>query len=365
MPKIIIKNLVKKFQGAKGGEVLALNDIDLEIKSEQYNTLLGPSGCGKTTLLRMIAGLDQPTSGEIYFGKENVSGLSTQERNVGFVFQHFAIFPHMDVWHNTSYGPTVKGLPPEEIKRITEENLKRVGLAHRPEAMPNELSGGMQQRLGLARALASSSSLLLLDEPLSALDAKIGTFLRHELKKIANDNKITAIHVTHNQEEAMMISDNIILMKKGKIVQAGTPEEVYNHPNSIFAANFIGKCNFLKTERVSATEVKYGDKLLSVAKTVKSKKIILGIRPEKIHLRTNGSNNMISGKIESISFLGNLFEYRINIGNGETFRSYKRIKEEKVKESFKVGDEVFLLFYPEDILVFSEPKDLEYELRLE
>ncbi|MBU4217175.1 ABC transporter ATP-binding protein [Candidatus Parcubacteria bacterium] len=365
MPKITVKNLVKKFKGAKGGEVFALDHVDLEIRNEKYTTLLGPSGCGKTTLLRIIAGLEVPTSGKLYFDNKNVSELSTQARNIGFVFQHFAVFPHMDVWHNVAYGPTVKGLPQEEIDKIVKENLERVGLAHRSEAMPSELSGGMRQRLGLARALASSSGLLLLDEPLSALDAKIGTFLRHELERIARENKITAIHVTHNQIEAMTMSDDIILMKKGKIIQMGSPEELYNHPNSIFAANFIGKCNFLKVERFSSTEVVFDEKYIEVAKTPKNKKLVLGVRPEKIHLRTNGTNNMLSGKIEDIDFLGTMYEYKVNIGDGVIFRSYKRIKEEKIKESFKVGDQVFLLFYPEDVLLFPEPKDLESELRLE
>ena len=363
MPKIIIKNLVKKFSTGDG-DVFALNDINLEIMSEKYNTLLGPSGCGKTTLLRMIAGLDTPTSGEMLFDEKNVSNLSTQERNIGFVFQHFAIFPHLDVWHNVSYGSVVKGLSPEEIKKITETNLKIVGLDKRSSAMPNELSGGMRQRLGLARALASSSDVLLLDEPLSALDAKISAYLRLELKRIAMENKMTSIHVTHNQEEAMVISDNIILMKKGRIVQAGAPEEIYNHPNSIFAANFIGKCNFFHAERIGKREVKVGKFKLKVAKDLTADKVILGIRPEKIHLRKDLDEELMEGPIESINFMGHLNEYEINV-DGTIVKSYKRIKERDVVRNFKIGDNVELLCHPEDIFVFDEPEDLQSELNLE
>ncbi|NTU99315.1 ABC transporter ATP-binding protein, partial [Candidatus Falkowbacteria bacterium] len=199
MPNIKIKKLSKRYpSGSK--QVNALNDINLEIADCKYHTLLGPSGCGKTTLLRTIAGLVEATEGQITFNNKNVSSLPVQDRDVGFVFQQFAIFPHLNVWDNTAYGPKIKGWNSKTIEEEVAKNLKLVGLYHRRDAMPNELSGGMKQRLGLARALAARPKLLLLDEPLSALDAKIGEFLRYELKKIVEDNKITAIHVTHNQE---------------------------------------------------------------------------------------------------------------------------------------------------------------------
>lgn len=364
MSKIEIKNVNKIFLSKKGEKISALKDINLDIEAKKYHTLLGPSGCGKTTLLRMIAGLIEPTSGTIFSNGRDITHTPTEERNVGFVFQHFAIFPHLDVWHNTSYGPLVKGYAQEDVEKIVEKNLKMVGLNKRGDALPAELSGGMRQRLGLARALAASSSLLLLDEPLSALDAKIGEFLRYELKRIASRKKITAIHVTHNQEEAMTISDNIILMKKGKIVQTGTPEEIYNYPNSIFAANFIGRCNFFAGRKIDSNTVKVGDRVVRVKNKVPAEKVILGIRPEKIHLRKNINKDLLSGKIEFINFMGHLYEYRINVG-GEIVKSYKRIKEGAIKENFKVGDMVELLFYPDDVFVFEEPEDLNYELRLE
>jgi len=364
MPKVKIINLTKKFKSQKNKEITALDKVDLVIKDKQYNTLLGPSGCGKTTLLRIIAGLLKPTRGKVLFDKKNITECPAQNRNIGFVFQHFAIFPHLDVWHNVSYGPVVKGWPEKNIKKATKKNLKLVGLLDRANALPKELSGGMQQRLGLARALATQSKLLLLDEPLSALDAKIGTYLRYELKKIVKKNKLTAVHVTHNQEEAITISDNIILMRRGKIIQTGSPEELYENPNSIFVANFLGKCNFFKARRVSDYEMDCYGKIINVAKKAKHEKVVLGIRPEKIHLREKIDEKLICGKIELINFLGHLYEYRIDV-NGHTVKAYKRIKETKIKKTFKVGDKVSLLFYPEDVLVFEEPEEFEEELSLE
>lgn len=363
MPNIEIKNLTKKYKsGAK--EVIALNNINLKIENEKYHTLLGPSGCGKTTLLRTIAGLIEPTGGEILFDGKDVLKLPVQNRDVGFVFQQFAVFPHLDVWHNTAYGPIIKGWPEADIKEAVEKNLKLVGLYGRGDALPKELSGGMKQRLGLARALATKSKLLLLDEPLSALDAKIGEFLRYELKEIALANKITAIHVTHNQEEAMTISDNIILMKKGKIIQTGTPEELYERPNSIFTANFIGKCNFFTGNKVDADKIDYHGKPVKFKKEIKAQRVVVGVRPEKIHLEKEDDKQMLTGKIELINFLGHLYEYIIDC-KGEKIKAYKRIKEYKIKEKFRVGDRVYFWFNAEDTFAWPEPENIKDELSLE
>jgi ABC-type Fe3+/spermidine/putrescine transport system ATPase subunit len=177
-------------------------------------------------------------------------------------------------------------------------------------------------------------------------------------------HQLTAIHVTHNQEEAMTISDNIILMKKGKIIQSGSPEELYDQPDSIFVANFIGKCNFFKVRRISDNQVNYQGKIIKVAKRVESEKLVLGIRPEKIHLEPRIDEKLICGQIELINFLGHLYEYRINV-YGEIIKAYKRIKEKEIKKKFRVGDQISLWFYPEDILLFREPEDLKKELSLE
>lgn len=364
MPKINIANLSNIYQGQKGDKIIALDKVNLTIKDKMYNTLLGPSGCGKTTLLRCIAGLLKPTSGQIKFDNKDVTDLMTEDRDIGFVFQDFAAFPHLDVWHNVSYGPVVKGWPEKKIIKTTEENLKLVGLAERAKAMPNELSGGMRQRLGLARALATQSKLLLLDEPLSALDAKIGTYLRYELRRIVTEHELTAIHVTHNQDEAMTISDNIILMKKGQIVQTGAPEELYDHPQTIFSANFMGKCSFLKVNKVTDYSFEYQGKRFNMKKKFAVKSPILGIRPEKVHMALKPDKKLITGKIEIINFLGAFFEYRIEV-DGIMVKAYKRVKEEQIKKRYKVGDMVSLWFDPDEVFIFEEPKDLAKELSVE
>ena len=365
MPEIKIVNLVKKFTSFKADKIItALDRVNLTIENKKYNTLLGPSGCGKTTLLRIIAGLIAPTNGQIFFSGKDMTNIQPQDRNIGFVFQNFAIFPHLDVWHNVSYGPVAKGWSKEEIKITTEKNLQLVGLRERSTALPNELSGGMQQRLGLARALATKADLLLLDEPLSALDTKIATSLRYKLRQIAKDQQLTAIHVTHNQDEAMTVSDNIILMNKGQIVQTGSPDKMYNQPDSIFAADFLGRCNFLKVQKISDHEADYHGKKIKVAQKIKTKYVILGVRPEKVRLESEINKGLICGKIELIHFLGHLFEYRINI-DGNTIIAYKRLKEEKIKKLFKVGDRISLWFNPEDTFLFKEPENQDEKLILE
>ncbi|RLC37949.1 hypothetical protein DRH27_03485 [Candidatus Falkowbacteria bacterium] len=364
MPKVEIIGLTKKFKSAKDEEILALDNLNLNIPSKKYSTLLGPSGCGKTTLLRIITGLISPTKGQVLFNKEDVSLRPPQERDIGFVFQHFSIFPHMDVWHNTAYGPLVRGWEKEDIAKAVKINLKLVGLDDRAKALPHELSGGMRQRLGLARALATHAKLLLLDEPLSALDAKIGAYLRYELRKIVKNNRLTAIHVTHNQEEAMMISDNIILMRKGRIVQTGSPVELYNYPKTIFAANFIGKCNFFTARKLSDNLIDIGGRKLAVKKNIKYDEMVIGIRPEKIHLKSHPGQALFTGKIDLINFLGHLYEYRINV-NGNIIKAYKRIKDDKLPEKYREGDKVNFSISGDDIFIFPKPKDIKKELSLD
>ncbi len=363
MPNIEIKNLCKKYKsGIK--EVIALDNINLHIEDGKYNTLLGPSGCGKTTLLRIIAGLVDATSGEILFNNKKVSKLPPQERDVGYLFQQFAIFPHLDVWHNTAYGPIIRGWKDKKIKDDVEKYLNLVGLAERSDAMPSELSGGMKQRLGLARALATKSKILLLDEPLSALDAKIGEFLRYELDKIVHDNGITAIHVTHNQEEAMTISDNIVLMKKGRIIQTGSPEELYNNPNSIFSANFIGKCNFFIGDNLGTNTIRHRRHQIKYKGEIDARRVVVGVRPEKVHMHEHDDVLPYHGRIKLINFLGYIYEYLIDC-EGKQVRAYKRIKEHRIHERFKIGDRVSFCFNAEDTLAWPEPDNFDDEISLE
>src|SRR5512135_25177 len=241
MPEVRVVNLTKKF-----GNISAIDNVTLTIHDREYFSLLGPSGCGKTTLLRLIAGLIDPDSGEIYIGDRLVNDVPPEDRDIGFVFQTFALFPHMTAWNNVTYGPKVKGFDMKQATTIGHEVLELVKLNERLDAYPNELSGGMMQRIAVARALAAGAKTLLLDEPLGQLDAKVRNEIRYEIRKMAKDLNLTAIHVTHDQSEAMSISDRIAVMKKGKIVQIGTPQELYLKPNSLFVAHFIGESNFME-----------------------------------------------------------------------------------------------------------------------
>jgi ABC-type Fe3+/spermidine/putrescine transport system ATPase subunit len=219
MPEVRVVNVSKKF-----GKIIAVDNVSVTIKDKEYFSLLGPSGCGKTTLLRLIAGLIEPDSGEIYIGGKLVNDVPPEDRDIGFVFQTFALFPHMTAWNNVTYGPKVKGFDMAEATTIGHEVLEMVKLHERLDAYPNELSGGMMQRIAVARALAAGARLLLMDEPLGQLDAKVRNEIRYEIRRMATDLGLTGIHVTHDQSEAMAISDRIAVMRKGKILQVGTPQ---------------------------------------------------------------------------------------------------------------------------------------------
>jgi len=361
MPEIKLKNISKKFtsisEESRGQIITAVDNVNLEIKKSSYNTLLGPSGCGKTTLLRMIAGLEDPTEGKIFFGGADVTKIPTQKRNVGFVFQNYSLFPHMDVWHNVSYGPMVRKIFDAKKEQEIHEVLKMVKLDDRTTAYPGELSGGMQQRVAVARAIATKSPLMLLDEPLGALDARIGTSLRYDLMKVVKEFKLTAIHVTHNQEEAMTISDNIIMMKRGKIIQTGTPREIYEKPNSIFSAYFLGRCNFFDCEVIDNNSVKYQNTLIKLPKHSKKKNIVLGVRSEKIHINSELKPENISGRVEFINFLGEKWQYVIRLNDGNEISALKR-----TPHKCRVGSKVSITFYPDNILIFDKPVNLDSEM---
>ena len=360
MPNIRLKNITKKFTSinnkGKNEIITAVDDISAEIKAHSYNTILGPSGCGKTTLLRMIAGLETPTSGKIFFNDDNVTNLPPEEKNIGFVFQHYSLFPHMDVWHNVGYGPLIRDFPKEKSDKFIYKVLKMVKLNNRFDAYPKELSGGMQQRVAVARALAVRSKLLLLDEPLGALDVRIGTALRYELMKLVKEYKLTAIHVTHNQEEAMTISDNIIMMRRGKIVQTGSPKEIYKKPNSIFSAYFLGRCNFLRCAVIDKNHAKFQNTVIEIPKNVKEKRVVLGVRSEKVHINSELKKENIQGVIEFINFLGDRWQYIIRLSDETEISALKRTP---VKSG--VGEKVSISFYSDNILIFNEPKNFEEE----
>lgn len=358
LPDVRLVNVTKRY-----GRVIAVENISLEIKDREYTTLLGPSGCGKTTTLRLIAGLAKPDEGEVYIGDRLVNELPPEERGIGFVFQNYALFPHMDLWDNTTYGPIVKGWNQKDTQVLANEMLEMVKLAGRKDALPVELSGGMQQRAALARALAAGTNLLLLDEPLGALDAKIRTELRYELRRLVKDLGLTAIHVTHDQEEAMTISDRIVLLKRGRIEQIGTPEELYRKPVTPFVANFIGESNFfdgklLDVDREASHIQIRGNLMLEAPRRdlELGSRVAAAVRPENMTLyeHATGVSNEISGKIERIRFIGGILRYEVRLENQDLIAIRVPAEHEK---TFKVGDIVTVQINASKVHVYNYPKE--------
>ena len=369
MPEVRLVNVTKTFDG---GRIVAVDHVNLHVKDGEYLTLLGPSGCGKTTTLRIIAGLVEPDEGQVYIGGRLVTDVPPEDRDIGFVFQTFALFPHMTVWENVTYGPRVKNWPESEIRRVAKEALEMVGLYERADAYPRELSGGMMQRVGLARALAAGAKLLLLDEPLSALDAKIRFELRYELRRLVKDLGLTAIHVTHDQAEAMSISDRIAVMRKGRILQVGTPRELYMRPKSIFVAHFVGEANFLEgyvdaLQGDEATVRLRGDLLVQVrgADARLGERIVLSVRPEALTIRRGRSNdvNSLPGRVERVMFEGVNIRYEIRLDNEDLLVV---VRPTLLGDSYEVGERVSVSFSPDKVMVFPYPKrGLRGELSLE
>ncbi len=355
MPDVRIANVTKKF-----GKIVAVDNVSLHIRDKEYFSLLGPSGCGKTTLLRLIAGLIQPDEGEIYIGDRIVNDVPPEDRDIGFVFQTFALFPHMNAWNNVTYGPRVKGFDMKKAETIGHEVLEMVRLHERLDAFPNELSGGMMQRIAVARALAAGAKLLLLDEPLGQLDAKVRNELRYEIRKMSKDLGLTAIHVTHDQSEAMAISDRIAVMKKGKVLQVGTPNELYMNPKSIFVAHFIGESNFLEgyifsvNGKRATIELRGGIKVQAVDKNIKiGERVILAVRPETIIIEKGTNKNAISGTIERVTFEGTTVRYEIRLENQDLIVI---VKPSLTEEWFNVDEKVSVHFPPEKTHVFLYPE---------
>jgi ABC-type Fe3+/spermidine/putrescine transport system ATPase subunit len=357
MPDVRLVNVTKKF-----GKIVAVDNVSLHIYDKEYFSLLGPSGCGKTTLLRLIAGLIQPDEGEIYIGDRLVNDVPPEDRDIGFVFQTFALFPHMNAWDNVIYGPRVKGFDMRKAETIGHEVLEMVRLHERLDAFPNELSGGMMQRIAVARALAAGAKLLLLDEPLGQLDAKVRNELRYEIRKMAKDLELTAIHVTHDQSEAMAISDRIALMKKGKILQVGTPGELYMNPKSIFIAHFIGESNFLEgyisdiSDKKAVIELRSGIKVQTVNKGIKKgERVVLAIRPETFIVKKGikKGKNSVLGVIERVSFEGTNIRYEVRL---ESQDLVVIVKPSLGEEWFNVGEKVTISFTPEKAHVFVYPE---------
>lgn len=356
MPEVRVVNLTKKF-----GNIVALDNVNLVIRDKEYFSLLGPSGCGKTTLLRLIAGLIEPDSGEIYIGGKRVDNVPPEDREIGFVFQTFALFPHMTVWENVNYGPRVKNFDLKAAGTIGHEVLELVKLHERLNAYPGELSGGMMQRIAVARALAAGAKTLLLDEPLGQLDAKVRNEIRYEMRRMAKDLNLTAIHVTHDQAEAMSISDRIAVMKKGKVVQVGTPQELYMKPNSLFVAYFIGESNFLEGTVVEVAdgeltiELRGGFNVKAFGEGLnKGERAVVVVRPEVFMVEPKKQGkNMLKGVVKKISFEGTFVRYEIKLQSED---SVVVIRPSLTEKWFDVGTSITLSFESEKAHVFPYPE---------
>jgi iron(III) transport system ATP-binding protein len=319
--KLELKNLSKVFGQGKE-RVTAVDSIDLDINPGEFITFLGPSGCGKTTTLRMIAGFETPSQGSILLDGQDVSSLSPDRRPMGMVFQSYALFPHMSVYQNVAYGPKIKKLPAEQVKQDVSAVLDSMSLSTMANRSPNQLSGGQQQRVALARAMVMQPKVLLFDEPLSNLDAKLRAQMRLEIREVQQRLGITSIFVTHDQDEAMSISDRIVVMRNAKIEQVGIPSEVYLRPASIFVADFIGISNFLTVDGASsaganrATVNVLGRQMeVPAHKDALASESILLVRPESIRVkRAESGNQSISGtqgQVMQVVFYGQHVEYRI------------------------------------------------------
>ena len=351
--QVIIKDAVKRY-----GDFTALNGVSLDIREGEFFTLLGPSGCGKTTLLRMIAGFNSIEGGDFYFGDKRINDVPAHKRDIGMVFQNYAIFPHLTVRENVAYGLKARKVPAKDIAPRVNEALELVQISHLADRKPNELSGGQQQRVALARAFVIEPSVLLMDEPLSNLDAKLRVQMRSVIKKLQRRLGITTIYVTHDQEEALAISDRIAVMKDGHIMQIGTPNEIYAKPQNPFVAGFIGVSNFLGCE-VSApaggnAAVSIKNELnitvpVSRAYTGKGK---ISARPEQLFFSAEG----MPGTVLFSTFLGDFIEYEVELDDGQSL-----IVNEYTKDTSAVhsdGEKVHLSFDPLRISLYDENEEV-------
>ncbi len=345
---IDIRETTKVYGNNRADGVVALDDVSLVIEDNEFFTLLGPSGCGKTTLLRLIAGFEQPTEGEILLFGDHLEGLPPHKRSVNTVFQHYALFPHMTVAENIAFGLEMLGKVKEEIKKTVDDVLALVQMEHLANRKTSQLSGGQQQRVALARALAPHPKVLLLDEPLSALDFKLRKEMQIELKRLQTETGITFIFVTHDQEEALTMSDRIAVMKDGHILQVGSPREIYDRPAKRFVADFIGDINILKGNVISKDGNQAKVKLLVGLEGVAglpaeaadlSNDISVAIRPEQLTFVAKPSDDTLSGLVSEVTYFGSGSHYDVKLPTDEiiTLRLQNRSGENRHHD---VGDTV-------------------------
>lgn len=369
MEKLVLQNITKYFDGFR-----AVNNVSMEINPGELYSFLGPSGCGKTTLLRMIAGFETPTTGNIYLGTNEITTLPPYKRQVNTIFQNYSLFPHKTVFENVAFGLQIKKLPKAEIKDQVEEMLKLVKMETEMFKYPSQISGGQKQRVAIARALINKPQLLLLDEPLAALDLKLRQHMLIELMNIHDAVGITFIYVTHDQGEAISISDRVAVMNEGEVVQEGAPEEIYERPNSIFSAYFIGDTNLI-TGEVTAVEDEYvtlkckADEELSFEIDSAyhfipnvGDEVTVSLRPEKIALsRTEPKRkdyfNIVPGMVEDILYLGTHTQYIVRVGDLKfrVFNQHKKVYVDDKEPDWE--EEVFLFWHDSDSFLINEVRE--------
>lgn len=337
---VVFDHVIKNY-----GDVTAINDVSFSVEPGNLVTLLGPSGCGKTTTLRMIAGLEHASAGRILIGGKDVTQLPATDRDVSMVFQSYALFPHMSVVQNVAYGLVASGVNKQEANAKSEDALALVGLHGYGQRLPSELSGGQQQRVAVARALVLEPEVLLLDEPLSNLDAKLRRQVREEIRELQQKLGLTAVYVTHDQEEAMAVSDRIIVMNKSIIAQEGSPKTLYEEPNSSFIADFIGDANLVDVEIIDRANDMANVDIGGMQKYLPAREFSLGaaklaIRPDAIRLDASASNQVgITGNIRHATYLGNQMQYDVECELGSLF-----VVDYQLKQGLVAGSDVKISF---------------------
>src|SRR3954447_12046591 len=352
MSFLVLTGIQKRFPG---GASPAVEDFNLAAEKGEFVSFLGPSGCGKTTTLRMIAGFEQPTSGTITVDGRDITHRPPNRRNVGMVFQSYALFPNMNVADNIGFGLRVRKRPKDQIRKRVDELLELINLPDKGGRYPYQLSGGQQQRVALARALAIEPEVLLLDEPLSALDAKIRVALRKEIRAIQRQLGITTVYVTHDQEEAMSLSDRVVVMSEGRVEQIGPPPEIYNFPATPFVASFVGTLNLMPATVVGegGTRIVVAGQEITSAKPVESGRaqVTVALRPEAVELGEGGGPNRLRGTIEDVSFLGSIVRTRLRLADDATL-SFDQFNDPALAPA-NVGDEATVSFPTEATLVLA------------
>ncbi len=350
--EIIIKHALKKY-----GDNVIIPDLNLDIHEGEFFTLLGPSGCGKTTLLRMIAGFNSIEGGDFYFGEKRINDLDPAKRNIGMVFQNYAIFPHYTVRKNVEFGLRNKKFPRDKIKDQSEKFMKLMQIDQYADRMPERLSGGQQQRVALARALCIEPDVLLMDEPLSNLDAKLRVEMRTVIKNIQHNVGITTVYVTHDQEEAMAVSDRIAVMNAGVIQHIGTPKSIYQRPANLFVATFIGRSNVIKGKLVVENGKTFLETLSGYRAEIdtvrpeqqKAQDIVLSVRPEEF-LLDRDSTEGISAVVDDCVFLGLNTHYFVHLSSGE---EVEIIQESSIDSIIQPGSEIKLRINTEKVNLFT------------